>query len=69
MFQVIEFTIKNLRAQKEASKDKREKKQTAESNPQRMEILYVSDTEYKTDMFNVFKERKQDLKIWKKNKI
>ena len=27
--------------------------------------LYISDTEYKKDMFNVFRERKQYLKIWK----
>lgn len=37
-------------------------KQTTESNHQRLQTLDISDAEYKTVMFKVYKETK-DLKI------
>lgn len=40
-----------------------EKQQTTESNLQRFQILGLIDTDYKINMFNIFKEIMKDLKI------
>lgn len=49
--------------------NKSEKKQTVESNSQRLQILDVSNTEYKTDMSIMFKEKNRILKYFLKSKI
>lgn len=46
--------------------NKSEKKQTVESNPQRLQILDISNIEYKTDMSNMFKEKNWILKYFLK---
>lgn len=40
-----------------------EEQQTTESNLQRFQILGLTETDYKINMFNIFKEIKKDLKI------